>query len=271
LSRRNNRQFQSFRPAGVGYQIPVWRIQITANLFPCRVAVGWLSPHFDEYYLAGSHRPSPTKELLDQNRRLLRVGRLLRDRLAPVYTEGAIGELHADYAPYIARLLGDPVVQQKLKQGFQLKLIDLHKVCALQTVLSLNHVARIAAMLDPSDPLSTARVALPMTLSPRLVMPALSVNARSLEVTSISAPQPTQPISHIHVAKLNGKYLLTDGHHRGYAFLKAGVQFVPGFYIEATTYASLGLPPGLLPASMLNKSRPPMLTDFMIDGFAVDL
>jgi hypothetical protein len=271
MSRRNNRQIPSFRPPSVAYQIPVWRIQITAELFPCRVAVGWLSPHFDEYYLAGSHRPAPTKELLHENRRLLRVGRQLRDQLAPADTEGAIGELPADYAPYIARLLGDPAVQQKLKLGFQLKLVDLRKVCALQPVLSLNHVARIAARLDPSDPLSTARVALPMTLSPRLVMPALSVNARSLQVTSVSAPPPTQPISHMHVAKLNGKYLLTDGHHRGYAFLKAGVQFVPGFYIEAASYASLGLPGGLLPASTLNKSRPPMLTDFLIDGFAVDL
>ncbi len=271
MSRRNKPQFANFGPPGVAYQMPVRRIQITAELFPCRVAVGWLSPHFDEYYLAGSHRPAPTKELLDENRRLLRVGRQLREQLAPAETEGAVGELTAENSPYIARLLGDPAVQQKLKEGFQLKLIDLRRVCALQPVLSLNHVARITAMLDPSDPLSTARVALPMTLSPRLVLPALSVNARSLEVTSISTPQPAQPISHMHVAKLNGKYLLTDGHHRGYAFLKAGVQFVPGFYIEAATYSSLGLPAGLLPASTLNKNRPPMLTDFLIDGFAVDL
>jgi hypothetical protein len=235
------------------------------------VAVGWLAPHFDEFYLAGSYRPSPSKELLDENRRLLRIGRQLRIQLPLADLNDAVSDLPFEYATYVSRLLGDPTVRLKLTEGYELKLIDLYKVCVLQTVLNLAKVASMTAAIDPSDPISTARLALPMTLAPRLVLPSLSIQAQSFQVASVWTPQPPQQISHMHVAKLNGKYLLTDGHHRGYAFLRAGVQYVPGFYKVATNYGSLGLPEGLLPVSTLNKPRPPLLTDFLIEGVAVDL
>lgn len=271
MSRRKNRQIPNFRAPVLVHQVRVGRPQISGDLFPVRVAVGWLAPHFDEFYLAGSNRPAPSKELRDQSRQLLLLGRRLRDQLPPVDLSEAVSDLPFEYAIYVSRLLGDPTVQLKLRQGFELRLIDLHKVCVLQTLISLNRVASMLATIDLSDPLSTARLALPMTFAPRLILPSLSVQAQSLQVASVLTPWPAQPISHMHVAKLYGKYLLTDGHHRGYAFLKAGVRYVPGFYKVATSYASLGLPVGLLPASTLNKNRPPLLTDFLIDGVAVDL
>lgn len=271
MSRRKSRPNQPFLTPLRAQRVVIGRPQITGDLLPARVLIGWLTPYFDEYYLAGSYRPAPTASMLSENRQLLRQARRVRNQLVKADLGGAVTDLPPEHATYVARLLGDPAVQQKIKQGFELKLIDLHKVCVLQPVISLGRVARLTAALDMSDPLSVARLALPMTFAPRLILPSFSVQAHSMQVASVWTPQPTPPISHMHVVKLRDRYLMTDGHHRGYSFLRAGVQFVPGFFQAATTYAAIGMPPRLLPDTLLNETRPPLLTDFLIDGLAADI
>jgi hypothetical protein len=182
-----------------------------------------------------------------------------------------VSQLPGDYAPYVARLLGDPFVRQKLAQGFELVLIDLYQVCGLQTVISLDKVESMTASLDLSDPISIARLALPMTLTPALIVPSLSVYSPSMQVAQILAPRVAQPPSHMHVAKFNDRYLMSDGYHRAYVFLRAGVRYVPGFYKVARRYGDLGLPDGLLPPSLLARKRPPLLADFLVDDVAVDI
>lgn len=263
--RRNGPQRFFFSPVIGG------RPQITGELFPVRALVGWLKPHFDAYYLAGSHRPNPSPSLLIQNERLLAEGRKLRLSLPVADLEAAVQELPGDYAPYLARLLGDPLIRHKLTQGYEFRLFDLHRLCGLQPVISLDKSSGMAAALDPSDPLSIGRLALPMTLTPSLVVPSLSFRAPTMRVAGVFAPGPMSPTSHLHVARLNGRHLLTDGYHRAHAFLSAGVRYVPGFYKIALTYAELGLPLGLLPASLLSSRRPPLLTDFFVDGVSVEL
>lgn len=263
---------RKIRPADiVPARLILGRPQITGDLFPVRAIVGWLKPHFDAFYLAGSHRPAPPTSLLLQNEALLTEGRRLRLQLPLVDLDGAVLELPPVHAPYMARLLGDPLIRQKLAQGYEFRLFDLHRVCGLQPVISLPKSQAMAASLDLGDPLSIARLALPMTLAPALIVPSLSIQAPTMRVTNVFAPQGISPTSHLHVARLYGRHLLTDGYHRAYALLSAGIHLVPGFYKVAFSITELGLPPGLLPASLLTMPRPPLLTDFMIDGVSVEL
>jgi len=270
LTRRRNRQLQFRSPTTVS-RIIVRRPQLNGDLFPARVIVGWLHPQFDSYYLAGSHRQAPGRDLLQENEKLLHRGRLTRLRLPVVDLRDAVGQLPGNYMPYVARFLGDPIVRQKLTQGFELVLVDLHRICGLQTVISLMKTESMTKALDLSDPLSIARLALPMTLTPDLIVPSLSTYAPSMQVAKVSVPGTTQPPSHLHVARLNDRYLMTDGYHRAYVFLRAGIRYVPGFYKVAHRYRDLDLPDGLLPQSLLARDRPPLLTDFLVDDVAVDL
>ena len=268
---RGKKRHATFPGQGRPEQTVFGRMQILPHCFPARVLVGWFRSPFDELFLAGAHRPFPPATLLAQNRALIRTGRQLQSNLPIVDLSGGVMDLPATYASYVARLLGDPAIQQKLRQGYGFRLFDLTKVCVLQTVLSLNKIARMEAALDTSDPLSVVRLTLPITFAERLILPSLSSHAPSMRVAGIWTPVSTEPISHFHVAEIGGRLLMTDGHHRGFALLKSGIRLVPGFYRQASRYVELGMPPGLLPESLLQSRRPPLLGDFLIPGVAADI
>jgi hypothetical protein len=68
--------------------------------------------------------------------------------------------------------------------------------------------------------------------------------------------------SFLQVAKVQGRYVLRDGYHRAYGFLRRGISTVPAFVRSFGQFEELGLPVGLLPPSVYLGERPPTLSDY---------
>ncbi len=76
--------------------------------------------------------------------------------------------------------------------------------------------------------------------------------------------------SYLQVAVIAGRPVLRDGYHRSYGLLKAGISRVPAFVKHYATWEDAGMPSGLLPEAVCLGDRPPMLTDYLDDGVAMD-
>jgi hypothetical protein len=76
--------------------------------------------------------------------------------------------------------------------------------------------------------------------------------------------------SFVSVAEYRGRYILRDGYHRAYAFLRAGAVSVPAFVRrfgdDESPFRS-----GMLPEEVYCGDRPPTLQDYHDDAVAADV
>lgn len=234
--------------------------QIRRDFLPALVLVGWLSNQLDERYLCGDHRPNPPVQLLSRNRLLIKVGRGKRDALAPLENANPISPLRSVYSAHSLELHRHPNFQMKIRDGFTVRQLDLTQICGLQPLVSLMKVRMMMTSLQSASPQAITQLALPLQALPTYV-PFASV---------IGAVMPV--FSYVQVVKIGERFLLTDGYHRAVAFLNAGITSIPGLYREAGSVQEAGMGRlGELPQQLLHRRRPPLLTDFFIEGLAVTI
>src|SRR6267378_4982858 len=77
--------------------------------------------------------------------------------------------------------------------------------------------------------------------------------------------------SFIQVARVNGRCILRDGHHRAIGFLKRGIETVPVITRDYGEFEELGIGPGLLPTAAYLGPRPPLLVDYFDDVVSADV
>jgi hypothetical protein len=245
--------------------------QIKASYFPGRVLVGWLSGKMDARYLCGDHRPNPSPALLSQHRWIIRAGQKAREALSYFEQGVAIQSLTVDYSAHSLALHRHPNFQSKFDQGYEVRLVDLRQICALQPVVSLPKVRDMMAQLGTADSASIAALALPLVIAQNAVMPQTGTFG-VVRVLSVQASTVPLEFSYLQVAKLDQRYILTDGYHRAVAFISRGIYLVPSLYREARSIAEAGLGrPGELSLGLLSRRRPPLVTDFLLGGLAADI
>lgn len=81
----------------------------------------------------------------------------------------------------------------------------------------------------------------------------------------------TVSVSLMQVAVYRGRYLLRDGYHRAYGFLRQGIARVAVLVRELETFNDLALPAGMLDQDSFLGDRPPFLTDYLDDSVAISV
>jgi len=225
---------------------------------------------------------------------MLKRARQARDSVARRKKAGDQGDIIREVPStldgYVASLRQSPAAKVYFDEGWRVALADLSKVCALQPHIFTDHAEDRTANVDSENLESLAGVALP--LPTQVEIPAQFDEHRQAWI--ISSPNPNLRVvgnwagqvqpgatgfgfivtvlpSFVQVARVDNRYVLRDGYHRAFGFLKRGAHWVPVFVREYARYEELGLGPGLLPPSSYLGDRPPLLVDYFDDEVSADV
>jgi hypothetical protein len=254
---------------------------------PARALLGWMQREQAQRIQAGQRADANLPEHEERARRArISVGA----RPAGIDQTNLISEAPAELQEHIAALQKAPAASQYFQQGWRVCVADLRKVCALQPQIFTDDAVERTAGVQPGDLNGIAAISLPLPRSATL--PVIFDQARQSWILSSANPNlrvvgnwnaEVQPgilgvgfgvsvmPSFVQVAHFSNRYLLRDGYHRAYGFLRAGISFVPILTREFEPFEDLGLPPGLLPTAAYLGDRPPLLTDFLNDDVSADV
>ena len=175
-------------------------------------------------------------------------------------------------------------------EGWSVAIADLRKVCGVQTHVFTDHTGLRTTVTDPTDLRSLAAITLPLPTQAEL--PAQFDQVRQAWILSAANPNLrivgnwAGPLnqgviglgfavsltpSYLQVARFQNRFLLRDGYHRAYGFLRRGIFHVPAFFRDFGPFQDLGLPPGTLPQSAYLGDRPPILPDYLDDAVSADV
>jgi hypothetical protein len=188
----------------------------------------------------------------------------------------------AALTPHTEALRNNPASALYFQEGWDVAVADLSRIGAIQRHVLTDDATKRVADVDYEDITSIAAVTLPLA-QPRPLAAAFSPEKQSWVFASANpnlriAGQfhgEVQPGVHafgfvisvsasfLQIARYHDRYLLRDGYHRAYGFLARGITSVPVFVREYTTFAEMGLPPGLSPQDTYLGDRPPLLGDYL--------
>jgi hypothetical protein len=172
--------------------------------------------------------------------------------------------------------------------GWEVRLVDLARVCAFQPSVFVDSAAERTAGASPDRLVGIAEVTLPTQWATEL--PAqfdegrqqwllVSRNANLRVIGNFAGPVAglgspigfgfvvTVTPSFVNVGLYQGRYFLHDGYHRALGLLSRGIRLVPAFVKEYAAIQDL-VPAGMLPQEEFLGSRPPILPDFLDDQVA---
>jgi hypothetical protein len=196
--------------------------------------------------------------------------------------------------PHLRLLRDQPQGAEFFDAGWEVKIVDLARLGALQTHVHTDDRAHELAGIDGTDCASIASVTLPVAVPvdvPIQFDPArnawiLSGPNLNLRVVSNFKGQFRGSVpgstgfgfvvavvpSLMQVARVGDRYVLRDGYHRACAFLRSGITHVPAFVRDFGATEELGAPTGaMLPREVVLGDRPPVVADYLEDAVAADV
>jgi hypothetical protein len=201
-----------------------------------------------------------------------------------------IREIPDGLTAYAAALANEPGAAGQFQSGATVAEVDLSRVCAVQPVVHTDHAEERTASATEQDVLSIARISLPLGVASQLpggfdnaqkawVIPAANPNLRITGAWSgpvdgmlVFGFQIGMLSSFVSVARYRDRYVLTDGYHRAFGFLRRGINRVPAFVRDVQSFEALGLPTtGMLPQDAYLGERPPLLSDYLDETVAADV
>jgi hypothetical protein len=207
--------------------------RIMAPMYPVRVLVGWLKEPDDIGYLGGEHRTKLTNEEILRFRQLIRNGNKARAALPKLKQGEVVSELPAEFESHAVQWRGQPAARPYIDEGWEIKLVHLNNIVSLQPLVSTKKCDSLMSMIHPADYSSLGALLLPLA-----------------------------DVNYFSVAKLGDLYVLRNGYHRAHSLLRSGVALVPALVREVSALSELGMPPGTFAPHILDRDRPPILTDF---------
>jgi len=257
----------------------------STNKLAGRALIGWLAPEDGALWLAGRQIGHPNRE--EFIRRTVKARTAVEGRSPGVDQTDLLQAPPSELAAHVAQLKQNAASAGLFKDGFEVAVVDLHKVCALQPVVYTGNAMNRMLGVDPNSLVSIASVTVPIPGPQNMpvqfdstknawIFSAPNPNLRilghfSLEVQPgvpgfgfvVSIPQ-----SYLQVASLRGRYFLRDGYHRAFGLLAIGVRWAPCMVREFARIEDLTLPPGLLPQDAYLGDKPPFLSDYANDEVA---
>jgi len=255
-------------------------------LRPARAATGWMRP--DDAHQA-LQLGAPTT--MTTTERIISTARHARDAVAArpegVSQDELITPLPDVLAGHVRALHASPAAVGMFSEGWQVALVDLTRVCAIQPVIYTDRTFEGTQLLDPDDLPAIAGITLPLTQGDPL--PVQFDNIRkawivtstnmNLRITGHAGPLAAGPggsilgfgvfagPSFMQVAGRNGRYFLRDGYHRAIWLLDRGITTVPAFVRQFPGVEDLVPDPRpLLPQDSYYGARPPVLPDYLDDS-----
>lgn len=191
---------------------------------------------------------------------------------------------------YVEELRRNPATGQPFAEGWSPSLVDLRRLCALQSNVFTDSAEERVRGIDGGDVHSIAAVSLPATTASDFrawfdparrswVITAPSPNLRIVGHLKEDLPNAATGLgfavafghSFLSAIRYQGRYFLADGYHRSVAFLRRGITHVPGLVRTLRDDESLNVPTGMLPPPAYLGERPPQLADFLADDVAMSV
>jgi hypothetical protein len=215
-----------------------------------------------------------------------RARRAVAERRPSFGVDGVVAEPPPEVTGRQAQLAEDPVLASAFEGGMRVGLVDLRRVCALQSGVVIDETI---PDLDPGD--LEALVAFTIRPPSR---PAYDVQYDSgRKAWVILAPDMNLRIagefrteledgavglgfelrdfgSSVSVVRHRDRFVLTDGYHRATGLLARGIQVVPALVGDGDTRTLLNAAAGIRPEAFLG-DRPPMLPDYWDDEVSAEV
>lgn len=196
-------------------------------------------------------------------------------------------EAGSELKEYIAQFTAQAEFEIYRKEGWNINIADLSKVCALQHRVFWDYSVEQTAGLAGDDPLSLARVTLPLAIEQRSL--AFQIEEQS-ERWMVASDNPNLQIrghfsdrvdvgdgrnilalgflvgveqSYVQVIRHRGRYLLRDGYHRALGLLASGITHAPVLTREYPHDEPLGFGSGNVSHQIFLGDRPPLLPDYL--------
>ncbi len=185
----------------------------------------------------------------------------------------------------IGKVMDRPDTKQIFPDGtWSVSLVEVSKIIPFQPNVDVEYAAQQGGeVLDPTDLRSVVRLCFPLGKPTAL---AISTDQAQKAIT-VSGVNPTLQVvgfnygqkdasgpfvvsfyissgpNILQVSRYRGRYFLTNGYHRTYGLMKAGLTHIPCLVRNANSLAETGaLAPGFFSESILMASRPPLFADF---------
>lgn len=253
---------------------------------PARALIGWMPMEEAARTLAGRHH-SPTDP--DIIKRVRDTHHAVAERVGTFDCSGAVTDIPDVLKEYVDTLMAMPLFAIYRRHGWQVKMVDLRKVCAVQEIVHLEHAVNRFDGIAPDDLPAIAAICLPQKGDVGDVKvhwseddqhwilssdnPNLHVCAHYSEPQDIGGGRmvpsygfcaEAQP-SMVQVAYHRGRYILRDGYHRTLALAARGIRHIPVVYREYGEFESLGLDGGNLAEPTYLGNNPATIFDFLDD------
>jgi hypothetical protein len=253
---------------------------------PGRALIGWMTLEAGAALLAGGATEGAASG--DRVARVETARAGVAGRPPSVDQEDLIEDLPPDLGGVTERLRAQANAAPYFEEGWEIKVVDLPRVCSLQQHVHSEHARDRVAAVEPTDLVSIADVTLPApTTAPlpmvfdetRNIWMVSGVNPNLRIIGRFQAEAQGMPAlgfligvlpSFVQVARHHGRYVLRDGYHRCYGLLRRGVTRAPVFFRDIGV-GELGLGPGLLTSDVYLGDRPPRLVDFLDDEVSADV
>jgi hypothetical protein len=252
---------------------------------PARALIGWMT--HEEAVLSQTGRRMDAGDTTGYAERARRAREAVFARKPGIDQEGVVRDAPRDLDEHIAGLRANDAARPMFDEGWEVKLVDLTRVCGFQPNVFTDHAEERVRAVDPGALGSIATAAIPVPQPSQLPLQYDNVK----QAWILSAPNPNLRIvgnfnagidgggiglgfvvrlmpSFLQVVRFEGRYLLRDGYHRAYGFLARGITDVPAFVREFGAIEEL-VPAGMLPQAAFMGQRPPQLTDYLDDDVSV--
>lgn len=209
-----------------------------------------------------------------------------------------IQAIPASHAAYIQQLIQMDWMQEALQgvlQGCQFQMVEIQKLLAFQTTVSLNQCnTHGAGLANPPTLDQQLHLCLPLNPPPPKYkvtytpgQPSMLIHGDDLNIVphggyfNFQVPMPNNappvqlpPVAGfivgarlpvVHVVVYNGRHYLHNGFHRVYALGRAGATHVPCVIRQVTTPGEAGInPPGTFSEARLTSNNPPTVGHYLL-------
>lgn len=254
---------------------------------PARALAGWMSDQqMSVFAHGGSEDVEAASGLIARMQRCRAAARSL-ERIHD--QRNLIQRVPPELESYSAEFTSRPLGLGALSEGFEVAVINLAEVVAFQPFVRMASVRNYSLMVTRGDPISAARVALPLDFrsevrarfdTHRGVWHVFSRDQNLRVVRNVGHPNAdgtitvgynfAVPASLIKVQTYRGRSYLSDGYHRSVALVNKGFSHTLALVREVTEFEQLGAI-GHLPFDAFTGKSAPLLRDYWSDAYAIEI